>query len=491
MKKREKECKFINLKYLLNNKLPTVKEYLKHNNIDFNNDDVDVLLDFVSQLSTVAEDEILQNFILGYKISRLDKEFDLIKMDDNSIVNIELKEKYEDIKQISNNYKVLRTFNSKSNISLFCYCKKEFRIYYYDYDLNDFIESSIIEINNKLQNIIIPKMIDINFKVYSVYKNPDFFLNNEYCLSKSQERIYDDIMKNIDRKPIIVQGDAGTGKSLLSLCIHKDLIKSEKSVFLAPIKIYTIIDSKLISKYNISTVKEFIANNTIVDYIIVDEAQKITKEDFSMLKKLAQKNILLFGDRLQDIKNIGYFNKLSSMKTINKVLNMKSIIRSNNTFVTFAKKVLNIDVSRKYEVDPQKIEIVMYKDNFDLQEYVYIEPLKSLHFSKCITNNQCIHKNCMKYKKNFKVSKCIDDIDSCSLEFDKVAIYLCDSYKLVLSTDNKKKIIPTKKSNIYNFEKELYLMITRAVSKLLIITDDLEVYNYLMTKKEELFFNIK
>lgn len=488
MKRGKKEYKFINLKYLLDNKLPIVKEYLKHNNINFNNDDVDVLLDFVSQLSIVVEDKILQNFILGYKISRLDKEFDLIKMDDSSIVNIELKEKYEDIRQAANNYKILHTFNSKSNISIFCYCKEEFKIYYYDYDINDFIESSIVEINSKLQNIIIPKMIDINFQVYSIYKSPDFFLNNEYCLSKSQENIYKSIMKDIDQKPIIVQGDAGTGKSLLSLYIHKELIKSEKSAFLAPIKIYTIIDTKLINKYNISTVKEFITNNITTDYIIVDEAQKITEKDFNDLKRLAQKNILLFGDRLQDIQNIGYFDKLSSMKSINKVLNMKRTIRTNNTFVTFAKKVLNIDASNKYEVDPKKIEIVMYEDNFDLKEYVYIEPLKSLHFSKCITNDECTHKNCMKYKKNFKVSKCIDDIDSCSLEFDKVAIYLCDSYKLVLSTDNKKKIISTKKSNIYNFEKELYLMITRAVSKLLIITDDLEVYNYLMTKKEELFF---
>ena len=486
MIKKNKECKFINLKYLLDNKLPIVKEYLRHNNINFNNNDVNVLLDFTSQLSMVAEDKILQNFILGYKILRLDKEFDLIKTDENSIVNIELKEKYEDIKQASNNYKILNTFNSKSNISIFCYCKKEGKIYYYNCDTKDFIESNILHINNKLQSIIIPKMININFQVYSIYKNPNFFLNNEYCLSKSQESIYENIMKNISNKPIVIQGDAGTGKSLLSLYIHKELIKKEKSAFLLPIKIYTIINIKLIKEYNISTVKEFITNNTITDYIIVDEAQNINEKDFKELKKLAKKGIVLFGDRLQDIKDIGYFDKLSSMKLTNKILNMKRTIRTNNTFVTFAKKVLNIDASNKYEVDPEKIEIVMCEDNFDLKEYVYIEPLKSLHYSKCITNNECAHKNCMKYKENSKVSKCIDDIDSCSLEFDKVAIYLCDSYKLVLSTTNKKKIIPTKKSNIYNFEKELYLMITRAVSKLLIITDDLEVYNYLMSRKEEL-----
>lgn len=486
MNKRKKESKFINLKYLLNNKSTTVKEYLRHNNIDFNNDDIDVLLDFVSQLSIIAEDRTLQNFILGYKILRLDKEFDLIKMDDNSIINIELKERYEDIRQTANNYKILNIFYPKLNINVFCYCKKNNKVYYYINETNEFSESTILEINSKLQNLISPKMIGINFNVYSIYKNPNFFLNNEYCLSKSQGNIYENIMKNIEEKPIIIQGDAGTGKSLLSLYIHKELIKKEKSAFLAPIKIYDIIDITLIKKYNISTVKEFISNNTPTDYIIIDEAQNIDEEDFKILRRLANKNIILFGDRLQDIKNIGYFNKLSSMKLTNKVFNMKKIIRTNNTFVIFAKKVLNIDASNKYEIDPEKIEIVMSEDNFELKDYVYIEPLKSLYFSKCTTNDECNHKRCMKYKNNFAISKCIDDIDSCSLEFDKVAIYLCDSYKVILDDMNKKKIIPTKRSNIYNFQKELYLMMTRAISKLLIITDDLEVYNYLMSKREEL-----
>ena len=119
MKKRNN--KFINLNYILDSSHPVIKEYLKYNGTNFDNNDIDVLSDFVKVLSLIASKRTLQQFILGYKIERLDKEFDLIKMDSNVIVNIELKEKYEDLKQAMDNYNTLNIFYPNLNIYVFCY----------------------------------------------------------------------------------------------------------------------------------------------------------------------------------------------------------------------------------------------------------------------------------------------------------------------------------------------------------------------------------
>lgn len=483
MKKRNN--KFINLNYILDSSHPVIKEYLKYNGTNFDNNDIDVLSDFVKVLSLIASKRTLQHFILGYKIERLDKEFDLIKMDSNVIVNIELKEKYEDLKQAMDNYNTLNIFYPNLNIYVFCYCKNDTRVYLYNNEDKKFEDSDIQNINEKLENLIVPEMMNINFQVYSIYRNPNFFLNNEYCLSTSQKNTFDSIMRNLEHRVIVIQGDAGVGKSLLALFLHKTISVQCSSAFLAPIKINNIVDRELISKHGISTVKDFISKKETMDYIIIDEAQNLSEYYVDELLKLCNKTLILFGDRLQDIKSIGYFDILCADKN-NKVLNMKKIIRTNNTFVAFAKRVLNIDVPRKTDVNPSKIDIKMCDDDFDLKEYVYIEPLKSLYFPKCTNNGECDHKKCLSFKYASAVLKQFNDIDTCSLEYENVVIYLCHSYKLVEGEDGKKHIVSTKRSSIYTFEKELYLMMTRAISKLLIITDDLEVYNYLMLKKEQL-----
>lgn len=483
--KKKKDYNFINLKYMINNDIPTIKEYLKYNGTNFNDDDINSLISFATELSQAVEHKILKQFIAGYTINRLEKEFDLIKMDENNIINIELKTTYEDLTQAAENYKILNVFHQNSNIYIFCYCKSNNRIYLYNNKTKSFIESNMNTIKEKLEELIFPTKIDIDFKVYSLYKNPTFFLNNEYCLSKSQTSALKSIRENLNGKNIIIQGDAGTGKSLLALYLHKELSSVSTSAFLAPIKVYSIINNDLVNKYKISTVKDFILKKEKYDYIIIDEAQNLTEGYIKQLKELCNKNIILLGDRLQDIKNCGYFDKLCADKN-NKIINLKKCIRTNNTFVTFAKQVLNIDVSKKTEVDKSKIEIKMIDDDYELKEYVFIEPIKPIYFEKCTRNNECNHKNCLKFKFNSAALKSFNDIDTCSLEYDKVVIYLCDSYKLIKDAHGNEHIVPTKKSTFNNFEKEFYLMITRAVSKLLIITDDLKIYNYLMSKKENL-----
>ena len=233
------------------------------------------------------------------------------------------------------------------------------------------------------------------------------------------------------------------------------------------------------------TVKRFLGKTKKYDYIIVDEAQILTNSNIDNLKSKCN-TLILFGDCLQDIKNSCAFRDLLYDKKI-KSFKMHGIIRTDNTFVVYAKKVINVSANNRKDVDPNKIDIVMTNDKYDIDGYVYIEPLKSIYWDNC-TKGECTHRNCMKIKYKFNDKKRYEDIETCSLEYDKVAIYLCDSYRIGIDRASGQECIKQyKKSNIQKLDNELYFIMTRAINKLLIIVDDLEVYNYLMKKKEELY----
>lgn len=473
----------INLNYLIGYRISSVKEYLKFNGVKFNNDDIEVLLDFIYNIIPYLSKEHLKDFILGYRIDRIDKEFDILKVGTSVIINIELKKKNESLSQAKLNYDILKTFYSDRDIYVFDYCKELKRVLFYNDKNKIFEQSSISDIIKIIELVDIPQMIEINYDICSVYKNPCFFLDGKFFLSSSQKDVFEGIINNLNEKIIIVQGNAGTGKSLLSLHLHNYLNQIGTSQFLAPIMIYDIIDRKLISKYEILTVKKFVENPRGVEYIVVDESQNITDFQLKVLKEHC-KCLILFGDNMQNYDGVNCFQYLCSQKEIKK-FNLKGIVRTDNTFVCFANKVFNYDAKKKINVDPNKIDIKMYNDDYCLDDYTLLEPIKSLYYENCMKNEVCKEKKCLDFKRNFNDQNKEIDINVCGLEYDKVVIFLCDGFK-IKENENNKTLTTIKPITYHNLRASLYLIMTRAISKLLIVTDDLEVYNYLMAKKMEL-----
>ena len=405
----------------------------------------------------------------------------MIKIGNKKIVNVELKLSEKDLEQCEDNYNILSKYYNGWEIEVFCYENKNKTLYCYDSEFRVLNKVKMKELNDKLGEIDEPIIMSVNFDVTSVYALPRYYLDKKYSLSKSQELIKEKILKlPEDEACVLITGRAGTGKTLLALDLYsyyKNL--SEKVSYIAPFKINSLVNSELLKNIRMKTAKWFLITPDDSDIIIVDEAQRLDRKSFLELKKHANKRILFFGDINQRLEYESYFMELYKKRNYI-CLNLNQVIRSDDTFDIYAKKVLNIstDGIKNKKVDSSKINILMeYERLPELSDYVFIEPAKSKYYDTC--KDKCENLFCLKigYKcANFKSA-----YDIIGQEYSKVAMAICDGYFI------EGKEIKCRKGLCYaNLQNQLYTIMTRATNELLIIVDNIEMYNYLNSKKETL-----
>ena len=473
---------FINLKNLKNKSTLDIVEYLKYNGAaSFDENDAEGLLSLIDFIW----ESVMDGFIISYKIDRICKEFDMLKIGDNTIVNIEIKlsNRNDKINQLRQNYFLLKNQYPDYNIHLYSYVKEGNRLFQYNYSNDELVESCICRLNEDLNIIKKPEIPNININIQSVYKNPDFFLENKYILSNSQENIKSEIMK---RKSNIyaISGSGGTGKSLLALDIYKTLYnRNNNIIFLVPFAKQRIISSKLIEKFNIRMSKYFPLNNETYDVIIVDEAQRIKKDHLNIINNKCN-CLVLFYDKEQDVDGTGQIDEFleEHKKDITKKI-IKQVIRNDSTIDRYARKICGLKKSllEDKNFDSKKIEIYMYnefikkKDNFKL--YKFIEPTKSKKVIAPCTKH-CTLKKCFNLENQIDQEIVHFEIGR---EYDIVIVYLCEGYYV-----NNKKIdmrLPICYGNIQN---QLYTIISRAINKVVFVCDDIEIYNFLSKCKDDL-----
>lgn len=416
---------------------------------------------------------------MSYCIERLDKEFDLLKIGNKKIVNIELKLSERDEEQCGENYKILKKFYSDWEIDIFCYESNNEKIYQYDSNSCILEKSDFKELNNKLNIIENPIIMTANLDVTSVYAMPEYYIEKKYSLSKSQNQIKQKILETSDdKKTILIFGRAGTGKTLLALDLYSYFRSIGKKVtFIAPFKMNNLVNKELLKRINMRTSKWFIVKPDDSDVLIVDEAQRLDKEHFIGLKKYAKEKILFFGDINQRLEYSSYFMDLY-LKNNNTCYNLNQVIRSDDTFDVFAKKVLNISTKgiKGKKVDFNKIKVFMnYERLPDLSEYVFIEPAKSKYYYSC--EKKCDEQLCKKI--GYECSNIKNAYDIVGQEYPKVAMYMCNGYYI-----ENERIKCINGICYANLDNQLYTIMTRAVEELVIVVDDIEIYNYLCSKKE-------
>ncbi|HHX68636.1 MAG TPA: AAA family ATPase [Gallicola sp.] len=472
------DYKLVNLNLLVNQKDDDVKSFLKYNGVHkFDSNDIKSLLKLMRGLKIDNKND----FNVGYEVDRLGKEFDLVKVDDSLIINIELKTSKMVISQCEDNYEIFKTFYPDFQILIFMYTSSDNKIFVFDSEKGKLVETNFYNVNNELSKITNPKLLDINIKVLSAYMYPQTFFEKKYILSNSQKESKRKVINNTKNKTNIIAGRAGTGKTLLALDLFNYYCIKNKTVYLAPFKINNNIATELIEKLNISTVKQFVENKERFDVCIVDEAQRISEEDIKNINELIDKKIILLGDLNQDINGESCFQKLYDDKTENLVTTMNQPIRSDDTFDLYARKILDIPKGavKHKKTDKSKIKILMKEDFLrkKLDDFVYLELGKSYYFESC--TEQCVSKDCFELKK-----KCQTYLNTYSVmgnEYDNIVIYFCDGFTIV---NNKLKTI--KKVNYGKISSELYCLITRAKESLMIVTSDIKLYNFLIRKLYEM-----
>lgn len=472
---------FINLNNLKNKKVSDIVEYLKYNGSTyFDTDDAEGLISLIEYIYECNR----KGFIISYMIDRICKEFDLLKIGNSTIVNIEIKlsNRQDKLKQAKQNYYLLYNQYPEYDINVYSYVKNRNLFFKYDYETDNLVESDNQALNNdllKIKNVEIP---NINMDIKNVYEKPDFFLENKYLLSNSQENIKEKVL-NKSEGIYAISGSGGTGKSLLALDIYKSLSINNDVCFLIPFAKSRIISQKLLEQIDFRMAKYFPKENEEKDIVIVDEAQRISCDHLNDIKKSC-KYLIIFYDKDQDIDGIEQIEEfLDEHKSEIETSSIKQVIRNDSTIDRYARKICGLKKSTAENkvFDPNKIDIYM-RDEFEERNvskeiYKLIEPSKSkIYSSSC--ENVCPTKQCIRFKKKFDQDIIHFEIGK---EYKYVLIYLCNGY--CVKNNKIDKIMPLCYGNL---QKQLYTIISRTIEKVVFVCDDIEIYNFLSKCKVDL-----
>ena len=120
--------------------------------------------------------------------------------------------------------------------------------------------------------------------------------------------------------------------------------------------------------------------------------------------------------------------------------------------------------------------LLIKKDN-NISDRFYLDPSKSRRGINCYS--QCNHKICLKLKEKSLRNKSTHDV--ISREYKKVVLFLCDGYSVMNDS-----LVMQRKVTYGDYRKHIYSIITRATDSLKIITTDINIYNFLNKKLDEL-----
>ena len=190
------------------------------------------LRSFINSLRKhITNIKVLDGYYFGFTIPQISKEFDILRIGKESIINIELKnettEKIE--KQLKQNRYYLNFLGKRT--FYFTYITEEDKLYELENDnlvAVDFEKLSKLLFTQEIEEIenINQLFFPSNYLV-SPFNSTDKFIDNEYFLTKHQEDIKKKIIDSDKKKyPFFtIKGGAGTGKTLLVYDIAKDLTK--------------------------------------------------------------------------------------------------------------------------------------------------------------------------------------------------------------------------------------------------------------------------
>ena len=261
----------------------------------------------------------LDGFYYSFSIPQIAKEFDLLKISDTHIVNIELKSgqvpEEKNKKQLIQNRHYLSS-QGKSILQFAFVSGGQSKDYSY-YKLTDEKElelSSLVEIKNALELFSkyydgqIEELFHAKDFLVSPLDTPDRFLNDQYFLTDQQEEFKRNIIRGIEQKssqkPYYCQiiGKPGTGKTLLLYDIGKELSKKYRTCIIHCAQVsqnHEKLDGK-ISNLSIIPIRNFKASELFCpdfDVCILDEAQRIYAEQLeTIIKKVdKEKKICILG----------------------------------------------------------------------------------------------------------------------------------------------------------------------------------------------------
>lgn len=356
-------------------------KYIKQYNIEgrIRKTELQDLSKLTEQLKKVnASAALVQSFYYGYSIQQISKEFDLLRIGTNMVLNVELKRistKERVLKQLMQNKYYLRflnvpiksfTYVAKSN-TLFELVGEELQVVSFD-RLVHVLQMQRVRQVETLDDLFDP----VNYLI-SPLEQPHAFMEDEYFLTASQTTFKNEILKTVNGEIIAIEGGAGTGKTLLLYDLAKTFIKNKKRVLVVQVNPLRKGQLDLMEHYGWYICRlDQVADMDLdaFDFILTDEVHLIEHPQFQLLQKLMAstcKKIICY-----DPQN--YFNGSEALAYIEglytlKKFEMKVIIRYNKEIYSFINSLFNREYP--YKSHPFKdISVQYFNNRSDAESYI-------------------------------------------------------------------------------------------------------------------------
>lgn len=327
-----------------------------------------------------------------FSIPNIDKEFDILKITNDWIINIELKSENktfdELLVQLQQNYYYL----SKVYKNTFC-C-----VYYEQNDsLYQLIDNKLYEMTfDELAECLkmphccesgIDKLFKPELFLVSPFNDVEKFLNGDYFFTQSQRTNQNNI-KNTT-KNVFLNGSAGTGKTLLIYDLAKKYIQENRRVIIFHGANLNSGQYKLNAHgFSIKSIKEFEPNNlNAFEIIIIDEMQRFNKSELEELLQNTKGKVILSGDPKQVLNetneaghDLNSDAKIKEFVRENDLLKVKlaTKVRTNASLLEFSKGLINenLDVD-KSKINTEDITFEYFTSDDDAMGYLtYLENIR-------------------------------------------------------------------------------------------------------------------
>lgn len=416
-------------------------------------------------------------FYYSFSIPQISKEFDLLKLGDAIVLNLELKSEFTSneklLKQLVRNNYYLSHLDKKI-IEIVYVADKNIFYLLEDNRLVEITVASVAKFINGIDNFYDDE-IEVLFRpsqfLVSPINTPEKFINGNYFLTDHQEEIKSAIIKstkdNKTFKFFQVVGGAGTGKTLLIYDIAKQFSKILNvcvvhCAYLADGHDYL---NKNLDKLEIISIKDLKdLHFDKYDGFIIDEAHRLYREQFQYIceKVKTLNKFCVFG-----MDGEQYLTKTEQKNNINEEVSklercehyrLTAKIRTNKELADFIHILRNISIPVETKSFPN-VKII-YADNYDYanrliksyekQEYKYISFTPSTYVSHNID----------------KLLRAENTHHVIGQEFDKVLMVINESFEYL--EDGRLGAYEHPYPN-YLFAQLLYQGLTRVREKLAII----------------------
>lgn len=455
---------------------------------DFKEHELNSLRSLVDQLINAQMNiSLMDGFFFSYRIPQISKEFDLLRIGEDSIINIELKsgavptERIE--KQLTQNRYYLA--HTKKRVYTFCYISKQNRLFQLD-DTLTLQEQPVEELVETLtaQENLFSGNIDSLFRpadfLVSPINTPTNFLKKQYFLTSHQEKIKAQIMElqgvRTDYQYVGITGGAGTGKTLLlydiavalsgigKCCIVHCGIMAPGHQFLNDhLPNVDIVEAKSISLY---------FDFSPYTFILVDESQRIHLHQYEIIVRAGAANsqLVIFSyDAGQTLST-----KEQNADIATQVLSLSHFtgysltdkIRTNRELVSFIRRLDNLRSKDVRDAYPS-VEILFATDVQEAQQLIQYYRRKGYQFIN-FTGSNFYPSNFDYYTADTNTHRVVGQ------EFDNVLMIMDDTFYY----DNNQRLKAKEHPNPnYLYTKLLLQGLTRVREKLaLIVIGDLTLF---------------